>query len=123
MPSALAETQALCEALGQVYSTNMGPFAQALSEMVAVRQRSGNTKSLQRQAQQRLGAFATAIRNATRTSGDTHARAAGRQTAELLEAKSADAAFFGQVRTTEDVQKVLGPTLKGWLEPVTNHCS
>jgi cell pole-organizing protein PopZ len=122
-PSALAEMQALCAAVGAVYSTNMGPFARAVSEMAAVRERSGDAKTLQSQAQQRLGAFAAAIRSATQDSGIGEAQAAGRQAAELLEAKSADGAFFRRIQTTEDAEKVLGPTLKQWLEPVTGYCS
>ncbi|HET6528993.1 MAG TPA: hypothetical protein VFH03_00040 [Actinoplanes sp.] len=123
VPTELAETKAVCEAIGQVYTANMGPFAQAVSELAAVRQRSGDAGQLQGQAQERLSEFATAIRGATRDSGVREAQAAGERTAKLLEAKSDDAAFFRKIQTGKDAEQVIGSTLKEWLKPVTSYCS
>ena len=67
--------------------------------------------------------FATAIRGATQGSGHAQLRADGKQAADRIQARSADAAFFGKIRTPEDVNTLLGPTLKEWLSPVNHHCS
>ncbi|GAA0582420.1 hypothetical protein GCM10010172_79430 [Paractinoplanes ferrugineus] len=118
LPSGLAETKQSCEALGQAYTNNVGPFAEALSKMVA-----GPTKDTQAAAQSKLGSLATAVRAATATSTDAQIKSDGKSTADSLTAKSKDAKFFAGIKTTEDVNKVLGPSLKEWLSPVTHHCS
>jgi len=105
-----------CEAVGDAYTKNIGPFAEALTKMVADRR-------TVKVAQQKLDAFGAAIRTATADSADLEIRADGKQTADRLHAKSADAKWFGTIRTAEDVNTALGPTLKEWLAPVTNHCS
>src|SRR4051812_23240409 len=120
---AQGETKAACEAIGQVYSTNMGPFAKALTDMVAGRQDSAVANRSQQQAQQSLKAFATAISAATQTSTDPQLRTDGKQTADRMLAKSADAGFFRKIQTNNDVNTVLSSTLKEWLSPVSHHCS
>src|SRR3954454_17202626 len=109
-------TKATCEAVGAAYSKNIGPFAEALTRMVSDR-------TTVKTAQQKLDAFGASIRTATQASTDSQFRTDGKQTADKLHAKSADAAFFATVKTAEDVNTVLGPTLKEWLAPVTHHCS
>jgi hypothetical protein len=121
--TASPETKQLCEALGQVYSKNLGPVAAALSKMVADRKTPAAAKASQEQAQEKLGALATAIRGATEANTDPALRADGKKTAEQLQAKSVDDKFFSAIQTSKDVDTTLGPTLKGWLEPTTNHCS
>jgi hypothetical protein len=118
LPSALAETKESCEALGQAYTKNVGPFAEALSKMVA-----GPSKDTQAAAQTKLGNLAVAVRAATESSTDAQIKSDGKATADSLTAKSKDAKFFATVKTTDDVNKILGPTLKEWLSPVTHHCS
>jgi hypothetical protein len=117
--AALAKTKAVCEAVGQAYTKNMGPFAESMSRMVADK----NAKPSRENAQQALSTFATDIRTATQDGADTEARAAGKRTADQLQAKAADDKVFAGVKTTEDLETVLGPTLKEWLEPITEHCS
>jgi len=118
LPSALVETKQSCEALGQAYTKNVGPFAESLSKMVA-----GPAAATQKDAQQKLGALATAVRTATENSGDAQIKSDGKTTADNLAAKAKDAKFFAAIKTTDDVNKILGPTLKEWLSPVTHHCS
>jgi hypothetical protein len=115
-----AQTKASCEAIGTVYTKNMGAFAESLSKMVA-----GGTDptAARKDAQQRLSAFGSAIRQTTQTSGDAQLRADGKQTADQLQTTSADKAFFTRIKTTHDVTNVLGSNLKEWLAPVTHHCS
>jgi hypothetical protein len=114
-----AGTKASCEALGQVFSTNIGPFAEALSKMVAA----SSAPDAAKPAQQKLSAFASAIRDATRASAEAPMRTSGEQTAKQLQAKSADQKFFRGIRTAADVETVLGTDLKQWLTPVTKLCS
>jgi hypothetical protein len=118
-PAAGTETKAFCEGLGDVYNKNMGPFADALTKMVAA----GGAKASQAQASKTLSTFAAAVRGTAATSQDPQLRADGKQAADKLQAQSANTAFFAKVRTTQDVNTVLGPTLKQWLAPVANHCS
>lgn len=115
-PAAAPQTKAGCEAVGQAYTKSMGPLAEAVTKMVG----GGGTAA---QAQAKLADFATAIRTATERSGDAALRADGKQTADALKAKSADAKTFSGIKTQDDVSNLLGPTLKGWLSPVTQHCS
>lgn len=119
---ALADTRTVCDAVGQVLNKDIGPFADALGKMVAGRNTAAAGTS-QRQAQQSLKTFSTSIRGATQTSTNAQLRADGAQTANTLQAKSTDAAFFTKIQTTKDMDTVLGPTLKEWLSPVTHHCS
>ncbi|MEU7909308.1 hypothetical protein [Actinoplanes sp. NPDC049118] len=112
-----------CEALGQVYGRNLAPFAEALSDLVAARQGAGDDKEPQRQVRRSLTAFAGAIRAATRDSTDPQLRADGERTAEGIQAKADDTGFIRAVKTDQDVDTVLGPTLKQWLSPVAQHCS
>ncbi len=116
-----AQTKASCEAIGTVYTKNMGAFAESLSKVVA----SGPTDAAaaRKDAQQKLSAFSTAIRQTTQTSGDAQLRADGKQAADQLQTTSANAAFFAKIKSNQDVTTVLGPTLKEWLAPVTHHCS
>jgi predicted extracellular nuclease len=118
LPSALAETKQSCEALGEAYTKNVGPFAESLSKMVA-----GPSKQTQADAQTKLGNLAVAVRAATEGSTDAQIKSDGKSTADSLTAKSKDAKFFQGIKTPDDVNKVLGPTLKEWLSPVTHHCS
>ncbi|MEU4236928.1 hypothetical protein [Actinoplanes sp. NPDC026619] len=118
LPSALVETKESCEALGQAYTQNVGPFAEALSKMVA-----GPAATTRQNAQTKLGNLAVAVRAATEGSTDAQIKSDGKQTADSLTAKSKDAAFFQGIKNADDVNKVLGPTLKEWLSPVTHHCS
>ena len=116
-----AATKSTCEALGQVYSKNMGPFAEALAQMIAARRDGGDEGYPQ--VKKSLTAFATAVRAATKSSTDPQVQTAGEETADRLQAKAADARYFKTIKTTEDVNTVLGPTLKEWLAPVKEHCS
>jgi hypothetical protein len=118
-PTAAPETKATCEAVGEAYTKNIGPFAEALTAMVQAR----STAASRTAAQQKLKALADSLRTATQGSGDAQLRTDGKQTADQLQAKSADAKFFGAVKSAQDVNTVLGPSLKEWLSPVTHHCS
>lgn len=111
-----------CEALGQVYSKHMAPLAEALTKLANERQGAGDAKA-QRQVQQSLKSFATAIRDATKDSTDPQLKADGKQTADQMQAKAADAGVFSKVKSAQDVNAALGTTLKGWLSPVEQHCS
>lgn len=119
LPAAASETQALCESLGQVYNKNMGVFAESLNKMVA----SKGAKNATQEAQVALKGFAAAVRGATEKSADAQLKADGKQAADVLQTKSADAKFFQAIKTGQDVNTVLGPTLKEWLAPVQHHCS
>ena len=121
--AAQPELKGTCEALGQVYDKNMAPLAEALTKMVAGRKGATGTDGSQQQAQQALKSFATAVRGATQASVNAQLRADGKQAADRLQARSTDAAFFGKIRTPEDVNTLLGPTLKEWLSPIAHHCS
>ena len=121
-PSGLADTRKVCENLGKVYNADIGPFADAVGKMIAGRKTTGADAAQQR-AQQSLGIMGEAIRIATQTSTNAQLRADGTQTANTLNAKSEDAAYFKKIQTTQDMNTLLGPTLKEWLSPVTHHCS
>jgi hypothetical protein len=116
--TAPASTKSACEAVGEAYTKSMGPFAEAVTKLG-----DGGTADERKQAQQKLGAFATSVRTATATSADPQIKTDGAQTADTLKAKSADAAVFAAIKTPQDVGTLLGPTLKEWLSPVTRHCS
>jgi hypothetical protein len=118
LPADIAQTKALCESLGQVYTKNMGPFAESLTKVVA----SKGAKADVAEAQTALKSFAVAVQGATEKSTDTKLKEDGKKAAEQLTEKSKDAAFFETIKTNEDVNKLLGPTLKGWLSPVQAHC-
>ncbi|WP_250002947.1 hypothetical protein [Actinoplanes sp. M2I2] len=105
-----------CEALGRTYQANMAPLAESLTALVADRKTIAG-------AQKSLASFATAVQEATATSDDPDLKAAGKQAANQMHAKSTDAKFFDGIKTAKDVNKTLGPTLTGWLSPVTRHCS
>jgi len=122
-PSVDGSIRSSCEALGQVYGKNLAPVAKALTELVAAQQSPGDDKAHLRQVQRSLTAFAAAIRAATSDSTDPQLRADGEQTAARIQAKAQDAGFIRGVKTDQDVNTVLGPTLKQWLSPVTAHCS
>jgi len=118
----IASTRSLCDALGQVYNKNMAPLAEALTNLVSAGGGQNNQNN-QKQVQQSMKAFAGAIRGATQRSTDPQVRTEGDKAADQLQAKAADATFLSTIKTTEDVNKVLGPTLKEWLSPVAHHCS
>ena len=115
-----AATKSTCEALGKAFEKNMAPFAESLTKFVAAKEAG---KASPQQAQAALKSFATEIRGATESSTDAKIKADGKQAADRLQERSADAAFFAQIKTDKDVSTLLGPTLKEWLSPVTNHCS
>jgi hypothetical protein len=115
-----AATKASCEAIGEVYTKNMGSFASSLSKVPAA---GAGAAAARKEAQQKLGAFGSAVLDATKGSGDSQLRTDGKQAAGQLESKAKDAAFFAKIKTTDDVSTVLGPTMKEWLAPVTHHCS
>lgn len=118
LPADIAQTKALCESLGQVYNKNMGPFAESLTKVVA----SKGAKADVAEAQTALKSFAVAVQGATEKSADTKLKEDGKKAADQLTEKSKDAAFFKTIKTNEDVNKLLGPTLKEWLSPVQAHC-
>lgn len=112
-----AATKASCEAIGDVYTKNMGAFASSLSKVPST----GDTA--RKDAQQKLTQFGSAILGATSSSGDAQLRADGKQAADHLKTTAKNAAFFAKIKTTDDVSAVLGPRMKEWLAPVTHHCS
>ncbi|GIE80763.1 hypothetical protein Aph02nite_67130 [Actinoplanes philippinensis] len=107
---------AACEALAQVYGTKMAPYAKALTTLAT-------DPATIAQAQQSLAAFATAVQDATDTSADAGLKAAGKKAAEQMQKKSTDEKFFRAIKTPDDVNKAVGPTLSSWLAPVQQHCS
>jgi hypothetical protein len=119
LPAAASETRALCESLGQVYNKNMGAFAESLNKMVAAK----GTKTTTQEAQVALRGFSVAVRGATEKSSDAQLKSDGKQAAETLQTKSADPKFFSAIKTSADVNTVLGANLKEWLAPVQHHCS
>lgn len=116
-----AATKDTCEALGKAFDKSMAPFAESLTQLIASRKEAANASP--QQAQAALKAFATEIRGATQSSPDAQLKADGKQTADRLQERSADATFFAKIKTDKDVSALLGPTLKEWLSPVTHHCS
>jgi formiminotetrahydrofolate cyclodeaminase len=117
--SAAATTSAVgaaCEALAKAYDKNMAPYAQALTTLTA------DPKAIAK-AQQTLAAFATDVQEATKASTDSALQTAGKETAKLMQDKSADAKFFAAIKTPDDVSKAMGPTLTAWLAPVQSKCS
>jgi hypothetical protein len=118
-----ASTKASCEALGQAYSKNMAPLAEALTKLATVRGSAGDDKVPQGQVRQALTTFAAAIGGATQGSTDPQLRADGKKTAAKLTAKAADKKVFSEVKTTDDVNTALGSTLKQWLSAVDQQCS
>jgi hypothetical protein len=98
----------------------MGAFASSLSKVPAA---GGDAAAAREEAQRKLGAFGSAVLDATKGSRDAQLRADGKQAAGQLATKAKDAAFFAKIKTTDDVSTVLGPTMKEWLAPVTHHCS
>jgi hypothetical protein len=112
-----AATKSSCEAIGSVYTKNMGAFAASLSKVPA------EGAVARKDAQQKLDDFGAAVLGATRDSTDAQLRADGKQAAGQLQKTAKNAAFFARIKTTDDVSTVLGPTMKEWLAPVTHHCS
>lgn len=112
-PPAIAAT---CQALAEAYGENMAPYAKALHGMVADRKATAS-------AQQALATFATAVQDATKASEDDELRIEGKEAADQLRAKSADKKFFAGIKTAQDVDKAIGPTLTEWLAPVHRRCS
>jgi hypothetical protein len=121
--AALADTRKVCEALGQVYGKNIGPFATTVGKLISSRTGSGDTKTPQAQAQQELRTFAADVRTTTSTSTDPQMRADGEQTAKQLTDAAADKTTFDKVKTSQDLQTLMGPTLTQWLQPINSHCS
>jgi hypothetical protein len=117
--SAEASTKTACEALGQVYSKHMAPYAQALGQLV---EKDGATAERQT-AQKSLISFASAIRGATKDNPDPKVVSDGEKTAKTLQAKAKDAGTFTAIKTNADVNTAMGTTLKEWLAPVEQHCS
>lgn len=112
----------VCEAVGQVYTENMGRFAGSLSSMVADRPDKAKAKTSQERAQQALGQFGKDVLNATQYS-PAEARTAGKKAADQLNKVAGDDAFFTKVKTAADVDKVLATDLTAWLKPITDQCS
>lgn len=121
--ASLADTRTVCEALGQAYGRDIGPFASALNTMVAARKSADGGKASQAQAQQSLSALAKAVLGATQGSSNAQVRVDGLTAAKQLDSQSANAAFFTKIQTAKDMNTVLGPTLKQWLAPISQHCS
>ena len=119
---AVAQTRALCETLGQAYGEHLGPFAEALSATVTGDGASRGATA-QKQARDQLTGLADAIAEATRANPDAQVQADGAKTAEQLRKASADDKFFRGVRSADDVNTVMGTTLKTWMAPVARHCS
>src|SRR4051794_22235935 len=71
--TAPASTKAACEAIGEAYTKNIGPFAEAVTKLGD----GTGASAARKQAQQRLAAFATAIRTATASSADPQIRTDG----------------------------------------------
>jgi hypothetical protein len=117
--SAEVSTRSACEALGQVYSKHMAPYAQALTQLVE----KDGAKPEQQTVQKSLTSFAAAILGATKDSPDPQLRSDGKKAADTLQAKAKDAGTFTAIKTNEDVNTAVGSTLKQWLSPVEQHCS
>jgi hypothetical protein len=105
-----------CEALAKVYDKNMASYAQALTSLTA------DPKAVAK-AQQSLATFASDVQEATGTSPDAAMKTAGQETAKLMRDKSADAKFFGAIKTPDDVSKAMSQTLTAWLAPVQSKCA
>lgn len=122
--ASLADTRSVCDAVGKAYSKNYATFASALSKLVSSRKGSATgAKTAEMDAQSALRGFAEDLRGATATSTNTQVRTDGTQAADQLKAHADDATIFDKVKTTSDVQALLGPTMKGWLMPISNHCT
>ncbi len=117
-----APVRALCETLGKAYSDHLGPFAEALSATVADSGASRGAQA-QQQARQQLKAMGDAVLEATRANPDAQIRADGEQAAEQLRKTSTDDGFFRKIKDADDVNTVMGTTVKTWMEPVSRHCS
>jgi hypothetical protein len=114
---------ALCQAVGEVYSAKLGPFATALSKMVNAPAGSGEAKAARDDAKKALGSFADEMRSVTSTTSIAEAKAAGSEAADALDERAADDKFFSGIKTGADVDKVLSTTFSDWLEPMDAHCA
>jgi hypothetical protein len=112
------DTKNACEALGEAYAKGMAPFAEAVSKAAG-----SGAPADRAQAQKKLGDLAASVPAATATAKDPGIVADGKQAADQLQKKAADASVFAALKTPDDASKLLGPQLKEWLSPVTSHCS
>ncbi|WP_433360081.1 hypothetical protein ACQPZX_26095 [Actinoplanes sp. CA-142083] len=118
IPTAAPELKAACEAIGEAYTKGMAPFAEAVAKAAG-----SGAPADRAQAQKKLGELATSIRTATAAAKDPQIVADGKQAADQLQKKAADASVFAALKTPDDASRLLGPQLKEWLSPVTSHCS
>jgi hypothetical protein len=122
--ASLADTRNVCDALGKVYSKDYGPFATALTKLATSRKAGTDSqKTSKQQAQAALKTFADDLRGATQGSANTQVRTDGAQTADQLQAHADDGTTFDKIKTNSDVQNLLGTTMKGWLNPISVHCT
>ena len=70
-----------------------------------------------------LTAMGDAILEATRANPDAQVRADGEQAAARLRKTAGDDRFFREIKNVDDVNTVMGTTVKTWMEPVSRHCS
>ena len=122
--ASLADTRNVCDAIGKVYSKDYATFATALSKLATSRKSNAAAQSSSKmQAQGALKGFADDLRGATQASTNTQVRTDGAQAADQLQQHAGDNTIFDKVKTTSDVQTLLGSTMKGWLAPLSNHCT
>lgn len=120
-----ADTKRICGEIDKALETDMKGFGEELGKMIAYKQ-AGNTaraNQAKADAQAELKAIASRMRERTAAAQDPELKAAGQESAENMEASAADQAFFGRLKTLNDVQSVVQKEVVSWLVPLAKFCA
>ncbi len=124
-PDYSANTRTVCAKLDKIFDTELQAFGTELGKMIAYKEAKQATEATEaeKDAAAQLKDVSAQVRKETGAAQDPEIKDAGAQSAAKLSKSAADGAFFDQIKTTKDLDKILETRMTDWLSPIAGRCA
>jgi hypothetical protein len=124
-PDYSANTALVCGKVQKIFNTGLKGFATDLGKMIANKEakQTAAATTAQKAAAKELDSVGGQVKTATESAEDPEIRSAGAESAAKFVKSASDAGFFGRIKTTKDLDKIIEAQLNEWFTPVAGYCN
>jgi hypothetical protein len=124
-PDYSADTRVICGRLETVFTDDLTAFHAQMGKMIANKEAklTPEAAKAQQAASAELKKVGAKIKKETAAAQDPELRAAGAASAAKFEKSATDKAFFQQIKTQKDYDRVIEDQLQRWFTPAAGYCA
>lgn len=125
-PDYTADTRKVCGGVQQAVGTKLpASFGTQIGKMIAYKEAKdpADADKYEQAAVKLLKSAADDIQRRTAAAQDPDLRTAGAASAAKLTRSATDSAFFDEIKSTKDLDRIIEARMGEWLGPITGYCA